>query len=234
MAVLDRSPKHYATHPPLVVEKILPLNNGDHLTRREFERRYEATAEKVKAELIEGVVYMASPVYLPHGESHGSMATWLGTYRAHTSKIRVADNVTIRLDAENEVQPDLAAWVEGRKVHHSQEGYLEGAPELVIEIAVSSASYDLYEKLRVYRRNGIQEYIVWRVLDQKIDWFELKDGEYVPFMPDVSGVIKSKVFPGLWLVVNDLLNGDLAKVLAKLNEGLTAEEHKDFAQKLNG
>ncbi|MBI5350403.1 MAG: Uma2 family endonuclease, partial [Chloroflexi bacterium] len=138
------------------------------------------------------------------------------------------------LDAENEVQPDLAAWVEGRKVHHSQEGYLEGAPELVIEIAVSSASYDLYEKLRVYRRNGIQEYIVWRVLDQKIDWFELKDGEYVPFMPDVSGVIKSKVFPGLWLVVNDLLNGDLAKVLAKLNEGLTAEEHKDFAQKLNG
>jgi Uma2 family endonuclease len=234
MTVLDRSPKHYATHPPLVTEKILPLSNGDHLTRREFERRYEATAEKVKAELIEGVVYMASPVYLPHAESHHAISGWLFNYRAHTSKIRVADNVTIRLDSENEVQPDLAAWMDGRKVRHSQEGYLEGAPELVIEIAVSSASYDLHEKMRVYRRNGIQEYIVWRVLDQKVDWFELKDGEYVPFVPDVSGVIKSKVFPGLWLAVNELLSGDLGKVLAELNEGLATEEHKDFAQKLNG
>ena len=234
MTVLDRSPKHYTAHPPLVAEKIPPLNNGDHLTRREFERRYEATAEKVKAELIEGVVYMASPVYLPHAESHGSMATWLGTYRAHTSKIRVADNVTIRLDAENEVQPDLAAWIDGRKVHHSQEGYLEGAPELVIEIAVSSVSYDLHEKLRVYRRNGVQEYIVWRTLDKQINWFELKDEEYVLLAPDETGAIKSNVFPGLWLAVNDLLNGDLAKVLAKLNEGLATEEHKDFAQKLNG
>jgi Uma2 family endonuclease len=111
---------------------------------------------------------------------------------------------------------------------------LEGAPELVIEIAVSSVSYDLHEKLRVYRRNGVQEYIVWRTLDKQINWFELKDGEYVLLAPDEAGAIKSNVFPGLWLAVNDLLNGDLAKVLAKLNEGLATEEHKDFAQKLNG
>jgi len=231
MTVLDRSPKHPATHPPLVTEKFLPLNNGDHLTRREFERRYEATVEKVKAELIEGVVYMASPVYLLHAESHSSMATWLGSYRAHTSKIRVADNVTIRLDAENEVQPDLAAWIDERSVHQSAEGYLEGAPELVVEVAVSSVSYDLHEKLRVYRRNGVQEYIVWRTLDKQLDWFELRDGEYVPLPPNENGIVKSKVFPGLWLAVNDLLSGDLGKVLAKLNEGLATEEHKDFAQK---
>jgi len=233
MTVLDRSPKQYTAHPPLAAEKIPPLNNGDHLTRREFERRYEATAEKVKAELIEGVVYMASPVYLPHAESHGDMATWLGTYRTYTPKIRVADNVTIRLDAENEVQPDLAAWIDERKAHQSQEGYLEGAPELVIEVAVSSASYDLHEKLRVYRRNGIQEYIVWRVLDKQIDWFELKDGEYVRLTQDEGGVIKSNIFPGLWLAANNLLNGDLAKVLAKLNEGLATEEHREFVEKLN-
>ncbi len=234
MTVLDRSPKHYVTHPPLAAEKIPPLNNGDHLTRREFERRYEATAEKVKAELIEGVVYMASPVYLQHGESQSSIATWLGTYRAHTPRIRVADNVTIRLDAENEVQPDLAAWIDERKVHQSQEGYLEGAPELVIEVAVSSASYDLHEKLRVYRRNGAQEYVVWRVLDRQIDWFELKDGEYVSLAPDENGIIKSKVFPGLWLAVNNLLNGDLATVLAELQKGLAAEEHAKFVETLRG
>jgi len=95
---------------------------------------------------------------------------------------------------------------------------------------VSSVSYDLHEKLRVYRRNGVQEYIVWSTLDKQINWFELKDEEYVLLAPDETGAIKSNVFPGLWLAVNDLLNGDLAKVLAKLNEGLATEEHKLFLE----
>ena len=42
--------------------RILPLEHGDHLTREEFERRYEAMPHVRKAELIEGVVYMPSPV----------------------------------------------------------------------------------------------------------------------------------------------------------------------------
>lgn len=46
---------------------IPPLESGDRLTRAEFERRYEAAPEHFKAELIEGVVYVASPVRIFHG-----------------------------------------------------------------------------------------------------------------------------------------------------------------------
>jgi len=75
--------------------------------------------------------------------------------------------------------------------------YLEGAPELVVEIAVSSAAIDLHTKKTVYRRNGVREYIVWQVLDQKLDWFRLEEEVYVNIAPDEDGILKSQVFPGL-------------------------------------
>ena len=96
------------------------------------------------------------------------------------------------------------------------------------------ASYDLHDKLRAYRRNSVQEYIVWQVYDRKIDWFELKEGEYLPLAPEVEGVIHSKVFPGLRLAVERLLEGDLAAVLAELQKGLATPEHGAFVEKLVG
>jgi Uma2 family endonuclease len=53
--------------------------------------------------------------------------------------------------------------------------------------------------LRAYRRNGVQEYIVWQVFDQKIDWFSLQNGDYISLLPDEDGAIRSQRFPGLWL-----------------------------------
>jgi Uma2 family endonuclease len=141
-----------------------PLEAGDHLTRCEFERRYEAMPEMKKAELIEGVVHMPSPVRLQsHAEPHASIMAWLGVYRASTPGVRLADNATVRLDLDNEPQPDALLRLEpaaGGRSRVSEDDYLESAPELVVEIASSSASYDLHEKLRVYRRNGVQEYVV--------------------------------------------------------------------------
>jgi hypothetical protein len=70
---------------------------------------------------------------------------------------------------------------------------LQSAPELVIEVSASSAAYDLHDKLRAYRRNGVNEYIVWQVLEERIDWFRLEEGEYIAAVPDDSGVIESSV-----------------------------------------
>ena len=114
----------------------------------------------------------------------------------------------------------------------SEDGYLEGAPELVAEIAASSVSIDLGDKKRAYRRSGIQEYIVWQVFDQRIDWFSLQDGDYVSLMPDQQGVIHSQVFPGLWLDVPNLLAGAMQPVLAVLQTGISSAEHQTFAQRL--
>ncbi len=140
---------------------IPPLESGDRLTRAEFERRYEATPEQFKAELIEGVVYAASPVRTFHGKPHAALVTWLGVYWTATPGVSVADNTTTRLDLDNEPQPDalLRIEVEGSSTI-SEDGYIEGAPELVAEIATSSAAIDLGAKQNAYRRNGVQEYLV--------------------------------------------------------------------------
>ena len=214
----------------------LSLENGDRLTRREFERRYATRPDIKKAELIEGVVYISAAVRLTsHGEPHVAVIAWLGGYVASTPGVRAADNATVRLDLDNEPQPDVLLRIEpraGGQSRVSDDDYLEGAPELVVEIAASSVSYDLHDKLRVYRRNGVREYVVWRVHDRQIDWFVLEDDEYRHLEPDAGGVLHSTVFPGLRLAAEALLAGDLATVLAELRRGLDTDEHTAFVTRL--
>jgi Uma2 family endonuclease len=146
------------------------------------------------------------------------MVAWALAYAAKTPGVDYADNGTVLLDAENEVQPDLALWRDaagGPRLN--DEGYLDGAPQLVIEVAASSASYDLHDKLRAYERNRVQEYVVWRVLNQRIDWFRCQDGHFTTVEPNAAGTIESTAFPGLRLHVGKMLAGDLAGVLAELN-----------------
>ena len=213
-----------------------PLENGDRLARREFEHRYAARTDIKKAELIEGVVHMPSPVHFAgHAEPHLAILTWLGTYCAFTPGVRAADNATLRLDLDNEPQPDALLRIEpqaGGRSRLSEDDYIEGAPELIIEIAASSATYDLHDKLRAYRRNGVQEYLVWRVYEKQLDWFVLIDDEYKPLTPDTSGLLHSQVFPGLRLAVEALLAGDVARVLAELHTGVGTPEHATFVERL--
>ena len=214
------------------------LENGDRLTRGEFERRYDARPDIKKAELIEGVVYRPSPArYGSHARPHAATMTWLGTYAASTPGVRVADNPTVRLDLDNEPQPDAALFIDpgaGGQVRLSDDDYLKGAPELIAEIAASSASYDLHDKFHAYRRNGVREYLVWRTLDRRIDWFELVDGAYRPLQPDASGLVRSKVFPGLRLAIDAMLQGDLAAVLRELQRGLGGAAHTVYITSLAG
>lgn len=217
---------------------VLHLEPGDRLSRAEFERRYEAMPDVKKAELIEGVVYMPSPVRLKqHGAPHSQIGTWLGVYASQTLGIIVGDNATLRLDGDNEPQPDCLLMIEpacGGQAQYGAKGIIEGAPELVAEIAASSVSIDLNTKLHVYRRNGVREYIAWRVLDRAIDWFVLRDSEYHPLAPGDDGVLRSTVFPGLWLDFAAMLEGRLDAVLARLQNGMATDEHQQFAAKLRG
>ena len=195
------------------------LESGDRLTRAEFHRRYLARPDVNKAELVEGVVYVASPVRTSvHGQPHACVMGWLVMYQARTPGVFVADNSTVLLDLDNELQPDAFVWrAEPGGPHLDQDGYMEGAPQLVVEVAASSASYDLHDKFRAYRRNGVPEYVVWRVLDRAINWFRLREGEYFLVEPNADGVIESEASPGLRLNVPKLLAGDIAGVLAELD-----------------
>ena len=224
------APLHAETAPAL------PLENGDRLTRCEFERRYALRPDLKKAQLIEGVVYMPSPVrFVSHGEPHAAILGALFQYAAATPGVRLADNATVRLDLDNEPQPDILlriAPAAGGRSRVSDDDYIEGPPELVVEIAASSASIDLHAKLRAYRRNGVQEYVVWRTHDRRIDWFELADGDYRTLPADDAGVVRSRVFPGLRLAVGALLNGDLAGALRELQDGIDSDDHRRFAARL--
>jgi Uma2 family endonuclease len=149
-------------------------------------------------------------------------------------KSLVEDNTTVRLDRDNETQPDAVLLIEESAGGQARLGSddVEGAPELVAEVAASSASIDLGDKKRAYRRNGVQEYIVWQVFDRKIDWFRLENDDYVSLLTNEQDIIRSEVFPSLWLDPSALLNGDMQEVLAVLQQGIRAEEHQRFVQRL--
>lgn len=213
-----------------------PLQAGDRLSRTEFERRYHSHPEIKTAELIEGVVYMPSPTrFTQHGSPHFDIISWLGVYRAATPGVKGGDNATLRLDLENELQPDALLRLEescGGKSAVTDDDYLEGAPELIMEIAASSASYDLHNKRRVYARSGVQEYLAVQVYEKEIDWFVLHESVYETIEPDEDGTLRSEVFPGLWLQPEAFWSGDLAAMLETLQQGLASPEHADFVAQL--
>ncbi len=221
---------HSADPSAAAIPVIPPLETGDCLTRPEFERRYEAMPWLKKAELIDEVVYVGSPVGPLHADAHAQLMVWHGTYAVQTPGTRCSDNATVRLDMLNEVQPDalLRLTKGGQTKAGNEKSYLEGAPELVAEVASSSVSLDLHAKLELYLRHGVREYIVWRVLDNDIDWFRLEDGEYRRLAAGDDGVFRSREFPGLWLDRAALLRGEMSAVLNVLNQGLASPEHLDF------
>lgn len=214
-----------------------PLQTGDILSRAEFERRYHAHPEIKKAELIEGIVYIPSPVRLTqHAQPHATTIGWLTIYRAATKGVLLGDNGTVRLDFENEVQPDAFLYLPekmGGQARVSVDDYLEGSPELIVEIAASSASYDMHQKKRVYARNGVKEYLVFQVYEQKVDWFALREGVYQTLQPNEQGIWRSELFPGLWLNAAAFWNDDLPQLLQTLQQGLTTAEHQTFAAQLD-
>jgi len=191
------------------------LENGDVMTRQEFHRLYSECEELERVELIEGVVYMPSPIrFEGHAREQMIALAWLDAYAARHPDVQCSPPGSVLLDDQNEPEPD--AMLFRMSPDRIDDGYISGAPELVVEIAASSKSRDLHQKKRAYERNGVLEYIVWRTDDGAIDWFELRDGGYVARTPDGAGVIESREFPGLRLAVRSMLAHDRAAVLAAL------------------
>jgi Uma2 family endonuclease len=212
-----------------------PLESGDRLTRDEFERRFDAMPNLKKAELIEGVVYVSPTVsFTLHAEPHGLIVTSCVLYCTYTPGTDCSDGSHLRLDQNNMPQPDMMLFLNEPlgAAGISDDGYVEGAPELIAEVTTSSASYELHDKLNAYQRNGVREYLVWRTFDGELDWFRLRGKKYVRVQPDDKGVIASSVFPGLRLNVKALLTGNMKKVLAELQKGLKSKEHAEFIQRL--
>jgi Uma2 family endonuclease len=213
-------------------DTIPPLKQGDLLSRDEFERRYDAMPHLKKAELIEGVVQVPSPVrQRDRSGPHFKLGGWLFLYRARTPGVEGSYDASVRLDMGSMPQPDCLLFISpahGGRVTIDEDGYVNGAPDLVGEIAASSASYDLHEKLQAYQTNGVREYLVWRVLDQQIDWFVLRDGVFQRLSAEEDGILRSTIFPGLWLDPAALLSDRFETLIEVLQKGLDTPEHDAF------
>ncbi len=195
----------------------IPLESGDRLTRDEFHRRYLQRPDIKKAELVDGVVYVASPVrFSQHGEPHNLVSGWLFSYRVLHPSVRIGSDATVRLDDENEFQPDALLFRAERTEALGSDDYVYGPPDLVFEVAASSASYDLHDKKAAYERNGVGEYVVWDIERAKVFWFVLDDARFVEISPDADGVFESRHFPGLRLDSTALLEGDPRRLVAAL------------------
>ena len=234
MATTNHPPNASPTEPYVVP----PLETGDKLTSIEFERRWRGMPAVKHAELVEGIVYMGAAVrYQQHGQPHSDLLVWAGSYSWQTPGVQCSDNTTVRLDIDNVLQPDILLRIPAEKGGRSritEDGYLAGPPELIAEVAASSSSLDTHAKLEVYRRHGVQEYLIWRVLDEQFDWFALQEGKYVEFPADENGLLKSAVFPGLWLDREALLRGNVQQVASVLQQGLASPAHADFVTCLRG
>lgn len=220
---------HDAAAPP-------PLEPHDRLTREEFERRYKAMPHLKKAELLKGIVHMPSPVRMDrHGGPHLLLVTWIGLYMVSTPGLLGGDNTTIRLGPEDEPQPDVLLMIprdRGGQAAIDAEGYLDAAPELAAEVASSSASYDLHVKLDVYREHGVREYLVWRAGDRAVDWFALRGDKYEQLTAGPDGILRSEVFPGLWLDPAALIETAGQRLIAVLQQGIASPEHAAFVDNL--
>ena len=93
-------------------------------------------------------------------------------------------------------------------------------------------SFDPEEQARVYARNGVKEYLVAQMYEKQVDWFVLREGVYELLEPDEEGILRSEVFPGLWLQPAAFWSGDLATMLVVLQEGLASEKYTAFVEAL--
>jgi Uma2 family endonuclease len=218
---------------PLVARPPVELHSGDRMSREEFHRLYEQTSKNFKAELIGGIVYVASPLSLTHGEPHLLLSAVLAAYVGRTPGTQASDNTTVMLGDDGEPQPDLFLRVRpdhGGQSSTTDDDYVLGAPELIVEVAHSSRAIDLHAKKDMYSQYGVREYVVASVREKELRWFDLAAGNELA--PDAAGIHRAGVFRGLWINGAALFANDYAQMMATLDQGLASPEHAAFVRAL--
>jgi Uma2 family endonuclease len=221
------------TRPDL--KKPAMLHNGDNLDQPTFHRLYEQTAEGFRAELVGGIVYVASPIHLDHSNPHALITSWLCEYQAVTPGLGLIHQTTTILGENSEPEPDGGLYIlpsHGGTCHSETGKTLTGAPEFVVEIANSTVAIDLNQKKRDYETFGVQEYLVILAPTQTVKWWELVEGEYQEIPVSGDGLLHSRVFPGLWLDPVGPFQATNRPLLHALRLGVMSPEFKAFASQL--
>jgi Uma2 family endonuclease len=224
-----------ATVKPRKTKALPPLENGDQLDQKTFHARYEAMPEDCRAELIGGIVYLASPQKVPHSEAQCLTVRWLDEYSEATPGTEALANNTQILGPESEPEPDGCLFIAseyGGRVFVDPDDFLNGSPDLVAEVSSSTESIDLHRKKLDYEKAGVREYVVLALRTQQVFWFFRQRGKFKEVPLPADGIFRSRAFPGLWLDAEAMLRNNRQQVLAALKQGLASPEHAAFLAKL--
>jgi Putative restriction endonuclease len=210
------------------------LVEGQQLDQPTFHALYEAMPPGTRAELINGVVFIPSPVSTTHGIAHVPVIVWLDYYAEKTAGVQVLDNATAVLGWKSEPQPDAMLRILPEWGGHTRDekGIIHGAPELLVEVAKATRYVDLGPKKADYEQAGVLEYVVHALNPDEVVWFQQDQGVLDRRPLPGDGIYRSKAFPGLWLDPLALLNGDRRRLRAVLDLGCATPEHADFVAQL--
>jgi Uma2 family endonuclease len=222
------------THGSTRATKIASLIEGQRLDQAQFHDRYELMPPGTRAELINGVVSMPSPVGPEHGRAHVPALVWLSYYHENTAGVDVLDNTSTVMGAQSEPQPDalLRILPEYGGRTQTDRRFVRGVPELVVEVAHTSRYTDLGPKLEDYERAGVREYLVRALEPDDVQWFVLRDGRFALLASGQDGIYRSEVFPGLWLDPDALIAGDTRRLRAVVDLGIATAPHAAFVARL--
>lgn len=216
-----------------VVPRGLPFHNGDRLSQPVFHRLYKQVPLGLKVELVGGTVCVASPTHFQHSQPHLRLAGWIDRYIEVTPGIDGFDNTSNILGPDSEPQPDLCLIILPKSGGRTKlrKGLIVGGPELVVEVAHTSAAIDLGTKKADYLAAGVQEYVVALAREREVRWFVNRAGR---FEPDelTDGLYRSHAFPGLWLNPAGVFTPTNRRLVAALKRGLASPEHARFVEEL--
>ena len=219
---------------PAPTATLAPLVEGQRLDQATFHERYEQMPEGTRAELINGVVHMPSPVGPEHARAAVPALVWLSYYQENTSGVDVLDNTSTVLDIRREPQPDVQLRIlpeHGGRTQTDRQ-FVRGVPELIVEVSHATRYTDLGPKFDDYERAGVLEYVVRALDPDEVLWFCLREGRLVELPPDSEGIYRSETFPGLWLDPRALIEGNTRRLREILDRGLTTTEHSAFVARL--
>lgn len=209
------------------------LVTGQRMNVAEFLSRWEDLPDLKNAELIDGVVYVPSPVSLDHGSRDAQIIWWLSQYAYATPGCKCGDNSTwLMLDSAPQPDSYLRILPAYGGQSRDEGKYSAGGPELIVEICLTSTEVDFGPKLALYQRAGVSEYVTLELFKKRIVWRVLKDTVYLAQSAPADGILRSHVFPGLWLDVAAFWQDDGTKMSAALNAGLSTADHQRFVEAL--
>lgn len=210
------------------------LVEGQRLDQPTFHKLYEAMPPDTRAELINGVVIMPSPVGPPQSDAHFITRMWLGSYRENTPGVQALVDASTAMGSKSEPQPDAQLRILSEYGGRTQADrrFVRGVPELLVEVSHTSRYTDLGAKFEDYERVGVLAYVVRALEPDEVLWFVLRKDRFVELPPDPDGIYRSEVFPGLWLDSEALISGDTRQQRAVIDLGCARSEHSAFVARL--